>query len=274
VLRGLIRVRGFTIDDAHILCTPEQLEDEIISVFNFSIEFLDLFGFSGYEIYLATKPERRVGTDAGWEAATNALRIALDHAGVDYDVDEGGGAFYGPKIDIKVKDCLGRPEQCTTIQFDFNLPERFDITYITERNEPARPYIVHRALLGSLERFFALLIEHYGGAFPTWLAPEQVRVLPVTDDSISYGEEVVSALKAAGFRAGGDWRPEKVNAKIRLAEVEKIPYMLVVGKREAGAGTVSVRRHGIGDVGPEPLAAFLDRLRAEVASRAPGPGLE
>jgi len=274
VLRGLIRVRGFTIDDAHIICTPGQLEGEIISVFNFSMEFLELFGFSGYEIYLATKPEKRVGTDEGWEAATKALRTALEHAGVTYEVDEGGGAFYGPKIDIKVKDCLGRPEQCTTIQFDFNLPERFDITYVTEGNEPARPYIIHRALLGSLERFFALLIEHYGGAFPAWLAPVQVRVLPVTDAYVAYGEEVLGALREAGFRAEGDFRPEKVTAKIRLAEVEKIPYMLVVGEREAGAGTVAVRRHGRGDLGPEPLAAFLERLREEVASRALGPAVE
>jgi len=274
VLHGLLRVRGFTIDDAHIICTPEQLEDEIIAVFGFSLEFLNLFGFREYDIYLATKPAKHVGTDEGWETATSALKAALERAGVDYEVDEGGGAFYGPKIDIKVKDCLGRAWQCTTIQFDFNLPERFDITYVTEHNEPARPYIVHRALLGSLERFFAVLIEHYAGAFPTWLAPEQVRVLTITDDQAPYGEEVLSAVREAGFRGEGDFRSEKVNAKIRLAEVEKIPYMLVVGKREAGAGTVAVRRHGRGDLGPEPLATFLDRLREDVAGRALGPAFE
>jgi len=271
VLHGLLRVRGFTIDDAHIICTPEQLEGEIVSVFNFSMEFLRLFGFTEFDIYLATKPEKHVGTDEGWSAATAALESALTHAGVAFEIDEGGGAFYGPKIDVKVKDSLGRPWQCTTIQFDFNLPERFDITYITADNEPARPYIVHRALLGSLERFFGVLVEHYAGAFPAWLAPVQARVLTLTDDQAPYGQEVLSALTEAGFRAEGDFRPEKVNAKIRLAEVEKVPYMLVVGRREADAGTVAVRRHGQGDLGPEPLASFVDRLRSEVETRAVGP---
>ena len=185
-------------------------------------------------------------------------------------MDEGGGAFYGPKIDLKVKDCLGRPWQCTTIQFDFNLPERFDITYANEKNELARPYIVHRALLGSLERFFALLIEQYAGAFPVWLAPVQARVMTLADDTVAYGEEVLARLKSAGVRAEGDFRPEKINAKVRLAEVEKVPYMLVLGKREAGAGTVAVRRHGAGDLGPKPLADFLEAFQEE--ARPPRPG--
>jgi threonyl-tRNA synthetase len=271
VLQGLLRVRGFTIDDAHIICTAEQLESEVVGAFRFSLEFLRLFGFTEYQVYLATRPEKSVGTDEGWTTAIATLRAALEHAGIAYEVDEGGGAFYGPKIDLKVKDCLGRAWQCTTIQFDFNLPERFDITYMNERNELVRPYIVHRALLGSLERFFALLVEQYAGAFPVWLAPVQARVLTLTDDVVGYGEEVLSALRSAGFRAEGDFRPEKVNAKVRQAEVEKVPYMFVVGKREAGAGSVAVRRHGVGDLGPHPLAAALDRLRAEAESRALGP---
>jgi len=263
VLHGLLRVRGFTQDDAHIFCTPEQMEEEIARAVQFSLFFLRTFGFEDYEVYVATRPEKFVGDAAAWDRATEALKRAAERAGQTYAVDPGGGAFYGPKIDIKVKDALGRPWQCTTVQFDFNLPERFDLTYVGEDNRPHRPYMVHRALLGSMERFLGVLIEHYGGAFPAWLAPVQVRVLPVADRHHAYASTVAERLRVEGLRAEVDGRNEKIGLKVREAEVQKIPYVLVVGDKESAAGTVSVRLRGGRDRGVMPLADFVASLAPE-----------
>ena len=263
VLHGLLRVRGFTQDDAHIFCTPAQMEEEIARAVHFSLFFLRTFGFEDYEVYVATRPEKFVGDASAWDTATEALKRAAERAGQAYAIDPGGGAFYGPKIDIKVKDALGRPWQCTTVQFDFNLPERFDLSYVGEDNRPHRPYMVHRALLGSMERFLGVLIEHYGGAFPAWLAPVQVRVLPVADRHHVYGGSVVERLRAEGLRVEFDARNEKIGLKVREAEVQKIPYVLVVGDKESAAGTVSVRLRGGRDRGVMPLADFVMSLAPE-----------
>jgi threonyl-tRNA synthetase len=270
VLHGLLRVRGFTIDDAHIICRPDQVEEEIRGVYDFSLNLLGAFGFRDFEIYLATRPKegKAVGEPARWDQATEALRRALDARGHEYKVDEGGGAFYGPKIDVKVKDALHRSWQCTTIQFDFNLPERFDMTYIAEDGRALRPYMVHRALLGSLERFFGVLIEHYGGAFPVWLAPVQAVVIPVSDRHNDYADEVAQGLKAAGLRVEVDKSSERMNAKIRQAQLEKVPYMLVVGEREKEAGTAAVRLRTGEDLGGRPLAEVIDLIARKVKERA------
>ncbi len=263
VLHGLLRVRGFTQDDAHIFCTPDQMDEEITRAAKFSLFFLRTFGFKEYEVYVATRPEKFVGDPNDWEVATEALKRAVERAGQAYEVDPGGGAFYGPKIDIKVKDALGRPWQCTTVQFDFNLPERFGINFVGEDNRQHRPFMVHRALLGSMERFLGVLIEHYGGAFPTWLAPVQARVLPVADRHHEYAACVVARLKAEGLRGEVDIRNEKIGFKIRDAEVQKIPKILVVGDKETAAGTVSVRLRGGQDRGVMPLADFVTTLASE-----------
>jgi threonyl-tRNA synthetase len=268
VLHGLLRVRGFTQDDAHIFCTPEQMDDEITRTVQFSLFFLKTFGFTDYELYVATRPEKYVGDLAAWDEATDALKRGAERAGQAYEIDPGGGAFYGPKIDIKVKDALGRPWQCTTVQFDFNLPERFGISFVGEDNRPHRPYMVHRALLGSMERFLGVLIEHYGGAFPVWLAPMQARVLPVADRHHAYATSVSDRLKTAGLRAEVDGRSEKIGFKIREAEVQKIPYILVVGDKEMAAGTVSVRLRGGQDRGVMPLADLVQSVSAENAPQA------
>lgn len=268
VLHGLMRVRGFTQDDAHLFCTPEQMDEEIARAVQFSLFFLRTFGFTDYELYLATRPEKYVGDPAAWDTATEALKRAADRAGQRYEIDAGGGAFYGPKIDIKVKDALGRPWQCTTVQFDFNLPERFGISFIGEDNRPHRPFMVHRALLGSLERFLGVLIEHYGGAFPVWLAPVQARVLPVADRHHAYAKSVCDRLKASALRAEADLRSEKIGFKIREAEVQKIPYILVVGDKEMTAGTVSIRQRGGQDRGVMPLADLVQTVVAENAPQA------
>jgi len=268
VLHGLLRVRGFTQDDAHLFCTPEQMDDEITRAVKFSLFFLRTFGFKDYVVYIATRPEKYVGDAAIWDEATEALKRGVERAGQTYEVDPGGGAFYGPKIDIKVKDALGRPWQCTTIQFDFNLPERFGISFVGEDNRQHRPYMVHRALLGSMERFLGVLIEHYGGAFPVWLSPTQVRALPVADRHHAYAQSVCDRLKATGLRAEVDLRSEKVGFKIRDAEVQKIPYILVVGDKEMTAGTVSVRQRGGQDRGVMPLADLIQALSAENAPQA------
>ncbi len=263
VLHGLLRVRGFTQDDAHIFCTPEQMDEEITRAVRFSLFFLRTFGFKDYEVYVATRPEKFVGEPAEWEVATQALRRAAERAGQAYELDPGGGAFYGPKIDIKVKDALGRPWQCTTVQFDFNLPERFTLTFVGEDNRQHRPFMVHRALLGSIERFLGVLIEHYGGAFPAWLAPVQARVLPVADRHHEYAASVVAGIRSEGLRGEADTRNEKIGFKIREAEVQKIPYILVVGDKETAAGTVSVRLRGGQDRGVMPLADFVHVLATE-----------
>lgn len=269
VLHGLLRVRGFTIDDAHIFCAPGELEREILSVFSDSMAFLRMFGFTEFDVYLATRPEKYVGSPGHWEEATARLRQALDQSGQSYQVEEGGGAFYGPKIDIKVTDCLGRSWQCSTIQFDFNLPERFEIAYTDRDGADARPYMVHRALLGSLERFFGVLVEHYGGAFPLWLAPEQARILPITGKQHAYAGRVLERVRAAGLRAECDLRNEKVGAKIRDAQLEKVPYMLVVGGREEDGGAVAVRHRSGGDLGAMPVDQFLARALKEEEERKP-----
>ena len=263
VRHGLFRVRGFTQDDAHIFCTPEQIVQEIRDTVNFAKKMLAKFGFHEVQAYLSTKPAKAVGLPERWEQATQSLRDALDAEGMKYEVDEGGGAFYGPKIDMKIKDALGRPWQLGTVQFDFNLPERFNLTYVGADGQEHQPYMVHRALLGSLERFFGILIEHYGGAFPLWLAPEQVRILPISDKVADYARKVREALLDADIRVDIDGSADKVGAKIRRAQVEKVPYMIVVGGREAEAGLVAVRSREKGDQGAVPLADFVKQISAE-----------
>jgi threonyl-tRNA synthetase len=267
VLHGLLRVRGFTIDDAHIICRPDQVEDEILGVYEFSLNLLRAFGFHEFEIYLSTRPEKFVGVPERWDQAQEALRRALEAQGLPYEVDEGGGAFYGPKIDIKIKDALGRAWQMTTIQFDFNLPERFDMTYVGEDGREHRPYVVHRALLGALERFFGALIEHYGGAFPVWLAPVQVEVIPIADRHNEYAHQVAGRLREAGLRVEVDDSSERMQAKIRDAQLQKIPYMLVVGDREAEKGTVAVRLRTEEDLGPRPVEEFLSMAGEAIAEK-------
>ena len=266
VRHGLFRVRGFTQDDAHIFCTPEQIVQEIRSTVQFAKNMLGKFGFHDIQAYLSTKPEKAVGDPARWEQATQSLRDALDQEGMSYEVDEGGGAFYGPKIDMKIKDALGRPWQLGTVQFDFNLPERFNLTYTGADGKDHQPYMVHRALLGSIERFFGILIEHYAGAFPLWLAPEQVRILPVSDKALGYAEKVCTALREAGFRVDVDSSAEKLGAKIREATLMKVPYQVVVGPRDEAAGAVSVRSRSDGDLGAMSVSDFVAKLKGEVAS--------
>ncbi|MEA3408712.1 MAG: threonine--tRNA ligase [Chloroflexota bacterium] len=267
VLHGLLRVRGFTQDDAHIFCTPEQIEDEILSVLRFSLALWRAFGFEDVEAYLATRPEKAVGEPGRWEQAIDSLRKALEVEGLPYELDEGGGAFYGPKIDLKIRDALGREWQMTTIQFDFNLPERFDMIYVGADGAEHRPYMVHRALLGSLERFFGVLIEHYGGAFPVWLAPVQVKLIPIADRHVSYCEGVMETLKAAGLRAEVDDSGKRMGGKIRNAQIEKVPYMLIVGDREVESETVSVRLRTEEDLGAMPVSKFVSRVKELAASR-------
>jgi len=271
VLHGLMRVRGFTQDDAHIFCTPEQIEEEILRVLRFSLEMLRSFGFDQFEVYLSTKPEKAVGEPERWEQAQNSLRNALEAEGLSFEVDEGGGAFYGPKIDIKIKDAIGRSWQCSTIQFDFNLPERFDLSYVGEDGREHRPYMVHRALLGSLERFFGVLIEHYAGAFPIWLAPVQVRVMNITRDQEDYALQITRRLKEAGLRADNDIRGEKLGYKVREAQLEKIPYMLIVGAREKDSGTVAVRTRRGEDLGGMKVEDFIRKIKEEIESKATYP---
>ena len=241
VLHGLLRVRGFTQDDAHIFCTPEQMESEILEVLRFSLNLWKVFGFTDIKAYLATKPAESVGEQSRWDAALESLRKAIEAEGLDYELDEGGGAFYGPKIDLKIKDALGREWQMTTIQFDFNEPERFGMTFVDADGQHKRPYMIHRALLGSLERFFGVLIEHFGGAFPAWIAPEQIAVIPVSESFNDYARKIIAELKARDLRVSAELDDGRLNAKIRDCQTRKIPYMAVVGQREADEGTVSVR---------------------------------
>ncbi len=271
VLLGLSRVRGFTMDDAHIFCKPEQLEEEVIKLLDFSVSMLKTFGFEEYQIFLSTQPEKSIGEEETWEKAQEALRRALEKQHLEFEVDEGGGAFYGPKIDLKIKDVMGRPQQCTTIQFDFNIPERFDLTFVDSDGGYHRPIMIHRALLGSLERFFGVLIEHYAGAFPLWLSPVQIRVMPITDEQNSYSTEIKKRLKGEGFRVELDDRNEKINYKIREAEKEKIPYMFIVGKREVQGNSVSVRKHKKGDLGSFDLDGIIDKLKEEVNKKTVEP---
>ena len=267
VLHGLLRVRGFTQDDAHIFVAPEEMEAEVIRVLEFVVKMLRTFGFDDFKAYIATKPEKAVGDDTMWEQATQALRVAADKAGLSYEMDEGGGAFYGPKIDIKIKDALGRLWQCSTVQFDFNEPERFDMNYIGVDNQQHRPYMIHRALLGSIERFFGMLIEHYAGAFPVWLAPVQTKVLSITDRQLDYAKGVRDKLLAAGIRAELDTRSEKIGFKIREASLEKVPYVLVVGDKEVQQNAVAVRERGGKDLGAMPLEELIARLTESIQQK-------
>ena len=267
VLHGLLRARAFTQDDAHIFCTPQQLKDEIKGVMNFIHDVMEMFGFP-YEVEISTRPEKSIGSDEMWERATNALRESLEELGLPYDICEGEGAFYGPKIDVKLTDAIGRKWQCGTVQCDFALPERFDLTYVDRDGEKKRPAMVHRVILGSIDRFLGVLIEHYAGAFPLWLAPVQARVMNITDDQAEYAREVADRLAREGFRVEADLRNEKLGAKIRDAQVEKIPYMLVVGKREVAEGKVAVRHRRRGDLGPMGLEEVIERMKREVETKA------
>lgn len=267
VLHGLMRVRGFTQDDAHIFCQPKQLDAEIEKALDFSLYMLKSFGFVEFDVYLSTRPEKFVGDVENWDIATAALRNGLEKSGLDWKIDPGEGVFYGPKIDIKIKDVLGRSWQCSTIQVDFNEPERFDIFYIGSDGEAHRPIMIHRALLGSLERFFGVLIEHYAGAFPMWLAPVQVKILPITDKQHKYASELHQILLEHDIRTELDDRNEKVNLKIREAEVHKVPYMLIVGGRESESRTASLRRHGKGNLGAKSIDSLIAMFKDEIESK-------
>jgi threonyl-tRNA synthetase len=263
-LHGLLRVRGFTQDDAHIFCRPDQLEDEIENILSLNLHILRAFGFSDYDIYLSTRPAKYVGSDENWHKATEALKLALEKKGLAYMIDPGEGVFYGPKIDIKIKDQLGRSWQCSTIQVDFNLPERFHMHFTGTDNSDHQPIMIHRALMGSLERFIGVLIEHYAGAFPLWFAPVQARILNITDDQAEYCEELYRQLRLAGMRVEKDLRNEKLNYKIREAQVAKIPYMLIVGDKEKEDQTITLRRRDGSNLPPMSRQAFVDMVAAEV----------
>ncbi|WP_019626473.1 threonine--tRNA ligase [Thioalkalivibrio sp. ALJT] len=266
-LHGLMRVRGFTQDDAHIFCREDQIEAEVMAVIDLTLAVLQTFGFEKFDVNLSTKPEDAVGSDAIWEHATASLRSAIEKKGLEYSVDEGGGAFYGPKIDIKIHDAIGREWQCSTVQLDFNLPERFDMEYVAEDNERRRPIMIHRALLGSVERFFGVLIEHYAGHFPTWLTPVQAEVLTITERQDAYAEEVTKALRDKGFRVEADLRNEKIGFKIREHTLKRVPYLLVLGDKEMENGQVAVRTRSGEDLGVMSVEDFGERLREEVAGR-------
>jgi threonyl-tRNA synthetase len=272
VLHGLMRVRGFTQDDAHIFCTPDQIEQEIVSCLEFAVDTLKTYGFDRYRAEISTwdggVSGKYLGTNEEWDLAENALKRAVDRVGLDAIVVPEEAAFYGPKIDVKLVDCLDRPWQLSTVQFDFNLPRRFQLEYVGEDGKKHQPLMVHRALYGSVERFFGILLEHYAGAFPVWLAPTQAIVLPIADRHLEYARTVEARLKQAGVRADLDARSEKVNAKIRDAQLQKIPYMLVIGDREAAEGQVSVRNRKHGDQGARSLEDFIQSLRAIIDSRA------
>ncbi len=267
VLHGLLRVRGFTQDDAHHICTPEQMPAEIRFVLDFCLHILRSFGFEDFKAYLSTRPEKAVGEDHQWEAAQAALTKVLEDAGLEYEEDQGGGVFYGPKIDLKIRDALGREWQCSTIQFDFNLPGRFDMEYMGEDGLPHRPYMIHRALLGSLERFLGVLIEFYGGAFPVWLAPVQAVLIPITDHQVDYCHQVARKLKAAGLRVEVDDARDRMANKIRKAQEQKIPYMLVVGKREVEADAVAVRLRTGEDLGAKSVDEFVAMAKSIAEAR-------
>jgi threonyl-tRNA synthetase len=270
-LHGLIRARGFTQDDAHIFCTPETVRGEIVSCIDFAFNVYEAFGFKDYKVELSVRGDDHsafLGADEEWESAEAALVDALNSRGIPYQRIEGEAAFYGPKIDIRVEDAIGRAWQLTTVQFDFNLPERFQLEYIGEDNKPHRPIMIHRALFGSMERFFGVLIEHYAGAFPMWLAPVQVAVLPITDRINDYAEEVARDLRSAGFRVESNLRSEKIGAKIRNAQLQKVPFMLVLGDREMEQRMVAVRERAQGDIGVMPITEFKEMARRLVETRA------
>ena len=266
-LHGMMRVRGFTQDDAHIFCRPDQVEDEIDGVLDLTFDLLGAFGFDKYTVNVSTRPDKAVGSDEQWTLAENSLKNTLNARGLKFDIEEAGGAFYGPKIDINIQDALGRYWQCTTVQFDFNLPERFGISYIGEDGNGHQPNMVHRAIFGSLERFMGILIEHYGGAFPAWLAPTQVKIIPIADRHISYAEMVKEKLLEVDIRCEIDGRSERMNAKIRDAQITKVPYMIVVGDREISDKKVGVRLRNGEDLGPVDLSDFISRVSKDVMAK-------
>jgi threonyl-tRNA synthetase len=268
VLHGLMRVRGFTQDDAHLFCRPDQMPEEIDRVLQFSLNILRAFGFKDFHAYLSTRNEVKfAGDPKDWEAPTEALRLALERAEVPYQIDEGEATFYGPKIDLKVEDALGREWQLSTIQFDFNLPERFEMSFIGEDGQEHRPYMIHRALMGSMERFMGVLIEHYAGAFPVWLAPVQAILIPIADRHLDYAQQVADQLRQDGLRVEVDSRSDRMSAKIRDAQMQKIPYMLVVGDRESEANKVAVRLRTEEDLGALSVESFLARAREDIEAR-------
>jgi threonyl-tRNA synthetase len=270
VLHGLLRVRGFTQDDAHLFCHPDDLSAEIDDVLRFGLGVLRTFGFEKFRLFLATRPEKYVGDLASWDHAEAALRQALERSGMAWELDAGGGAFYGPKIDVKIEDAIGREWQLSTFQVDFNLPERFDLQFVDKDGQRRRPSVIHRALLGSMERFFAILVEHYAGAFPLWLAPVQARVLTVTDRAQAFAREVQKQLQGAGLRAEADLTSDKLGAKVRRAQLDKIPYMLVIGDRESEAGTVAPRARDGKTEPAVPLAAIVARLTRDATPNQGG----
>jgi len=267
VLHGLLRVRGFTQDDAHIFCTPEQLKEEMLNCVDFAIFLIKTFGFSEYEVMLATRPEEFAGTAEEWDAAEGTLRSALIEHNIKFTEDAGGAVFYGPKIDIKLKDALGRLWQGPTIQFDFNLPRRFDVKYVDNESKDQYVYMVHRAMLGSLERFMGCLTEHYGGAFPLWLSPMQAQIIPVSEKHFEYGEKVLKVLREAGIRTHLDKRAEKLGYKIRDAQTQKIPYMLIIGDKEIESGNISVRHRKDGDLGASSVEEFIEKIEKEITNK-------
>ncbi len=267
VLHGLMRVRGFTQDDAHIVCRPDQVKDVIKEVLDLTLEILRDFGFDDFEVYISTKPEYAIGSDDQWKLSEDALKTAVEEAGLTYKIDEGGGAFYGPKIDVKIRDAIGRLWQCSTVQFDFNLPERFDMYYIGDDNQKHRPYMIHRAIFGSIERFTGILLEHYAGLLPLWLSPTQAVVIPIADRHHDYALKVRDFLIREGFRVEADLSDDRMNAKIRKAELMKIPYILVVGDREVEESTVSVRSKKEGNIGAYPLEEFVRLLKEKIKNK-------
>ena len=264
VLHGLLRVRGMTQDDAHIFCSPDQVDTEVNRVLDLTFQLLKKFGFEQFELMLSTRPDKAVGLPERWKLATESLERTLNKRGLPYDVDEGGGAFYGPKIDVHIRDAIGRLWQCTTIQFDFNLPERFALTYVGEDGQEHQPYMIHRALLGSLERFMGVLIEHYGGAFPTWLAPVQIMVIPIGDRHHDYARQIEHQLTGVGIRVSLDVRSERMNAKIRDAQMQKIPYMLIIGDREVEHTSASVRLRSGENLGLMSVSDIATRIIEEI----------
>ncbi len=267
VLHGLMRVRGFTQDDAHIFCMPDQIEEEIGKVLDLTFELLEAFGFNHYTIALSTRPEKYVGEIDMWDHATDSLRKAIESRSLKYTIDEGGGAFYGPKIDLNIQDALDRDWQCTTVQFDFNLPERFNLVFQNDSGERAQPYMIHRAILGSIERFIGILIEHYSGAFPVWLAPVQGVIIPISDRHLDYAASVQKALSASGLRIEVDSRRDRMNAKIRDAQMQKVPYMIVVGDSEEEGQSVSVRLRDGTNLGAISVSEFQNMANQTVTER-------
>ncbi len=267
VLHGLLRVRGFTQDDAHIFCSEDQIEEEILNVLDFTLFVLKTFGFDNYDIYLSTRPEKFVGSPENWERSTNALRNALEVKGLKYEIDPGEGVFYGPKIDIKVKDSLGRQWQCSTIQVDFNNPERFDITFRGSDGKDHRPIMIHRALMGSLERFFGILIEHYAGSFPLWLAPVQISVITIAERHVDFASEVLKYLKENDIRVEGNFDNEKIGYKIRQSTVSKVPYAVIIGDKELEENKITVRKKSGENLSPMTMEALLQMLQNEINSK-------